>query len=47
MIIVCLLFGLLITVGGLWILFSLASKQDKRRKELDEMLEEHKKNKEK
>lgn len=47
MIVVCFIFGLLITIGGLWVLFSLARKQDKRRKELDEMLEEHKKNKEK
>ncbi|MBR1984729.1 MAG: hypothetical protein IKA31_03225 [Clostridia bacterium] len=44
-IVVCFIIALLIGVGGLWLLFSLARKQDKKKKEIDEMLEEHKKNK--
>lgn len=45
MIIVCFIIALLIGVGGLWLLFSLARKQDKKKKEIDAMLEENKKNK--
>lgn len=46
-IVIMIVLFLVFTIGGFALFFHFARKEDKRKKELNDMLEEHKKNKEK